>query len=129
VPLPFKLYRRHIAQGCVDAFMLIHVVQEPAELLIGVGIAFILGQRHVLLFDRTDQPLSIAVLCGLTPRRHADLAANEPQEAHIAVVGVPDTLIRVMELGCVPLEGSWQGCEGQAPIQVCVRDADHESHE
>jgi hypothetical protein len=92
VPLPFRLYR------CQHS---LHT-----------------RSRDVLLFDRTDQPFSIAVLCGLTHRRHADLATNGPQEGHIAVVGVLDTLIGGMELRRVPLEGSLQGCEGQVPIRV-----------
>ena len=40
--------------------MLINVVQEPAELPIGVGLAFVLGQRDVLLRGRKDQTLGMA---------------------------------------------------------------------
>jgi hypothetical protein len=76
----------------VDAFTLMNVVQGPAELPIGVSVAFLLGQRDVLLPNRADQPLGIAVLCRLAHCRHADPAADGSQEAHIAIVGVLDAL-------------------------------------
>ena len=53
--------------------MLIHLLDEAADLGVGVGEITVVRQVHLLFFDGAYQSLSVAVLPGFSFVGHADL--------------------------------------------------------
>lgn len=44
--------------------MHVHVIQEAPQMVVGILVAPILGQIHLLFLDRPDQAFGVAVLPG-----------------------------------------------------------------
>ena len=72
MPLLFELPGCQIAEGRVDAFDVVDVVEETGDLPKGVGEVLVLGEIHLLFFDGAHETFGVAVFARLADRRHAE---------------------------------------------------------
>jgi hypothetical protein len=95
--------------------VLVDVVQEAPALGRGVGAIALLGERHLLFFDRPHEPLGVPILARLPLRGHADLRAALLQARPIGGRRVVHAVVRVLAARLVsrqerPLQGAeWEG--------------------
>src|SRR5271166_115320 len=73
-PVLLELHRRQIAQRRMDPLVIVHVVQEAAQLTPGLGVALIVRQIDFFLLDGSHKALSEAILFRRSDCGHADLA-------------------------------------------------------
>ena len=83
-----ELSRGQIAQRGMDALVLVHVVQEAPNLRVGIGAILVLGECHLLLFDRPHEPLGIPLLAWLALLSPADVRAEVLQPDDVGRRGV-----------------------------------------
>jgi len=97
-PLRLEFGWREVAQRRMDSFVHVHIIQETADLMVGIMIVKILGQVNFFFLDRPHQTLGVAVLPGLASIGHADLNLGILQDLGIGHGRVLDALVRVVNL-------------------------------
>ena len=101
----------------MDAFVLVHLLDEVPDLGICVGEVLIVRQVHLLFLDGTDQPLGVAIFFGLADGRHANLHAVFDQQVCVGRRSVLYTLIAVMDMWPMVGQGTPQGAQRQLLVQ------------
>jgi hypothetical protein len=85
-----------MAQRGMDPLVYVHVIQEATNLAIGIMIVEILGQVKFLFLDRSDEPLSVAVLPGFALLGHTDLRLGVQKDLGVGRGCVLDALVQRM---------------------------------
>jgi len=112
---------RQITESRVDAFAIIDIIQEAAQLLVRIGEVLIVRQIDLLFFDGANKPFGVRVLFGFADRGHADLHPQRLQPGHVVGCGVLDALVGVMHLGLVSGQAALQGRAGEALVQAAAQ--------
>jgi hypothetical protein len=100
-PLLFKLNVSDVAQGGMNAFVHMYLIEKLSRLSGRISVILILGQVNFLLFDPAHEPLGIAILPGSSDLGHTDEHSIISQTIDIGHGCIPDALIRVMVLWLV----------------------------
>src|SRR4030042_2953983 len=101
----------------MDALRIIHILQETTNLVISISIVLIIGQFHLLFFDRAYQALGITIFPRLTLGRHANLHLPGMQSIHVLKSRILDTLVAVVNLWTTIVHTLKQSLQGQRLIQ------------
>src|SRR5438309_2317179 len=97
-PLLLELCWRQVAQRRVNPFLVVHRVQEAAQLPVGVGEVLVLRQLHLFFLDGTHQPLGVTVLPWFAHGRHAELRPDTTEAVNVVGGGVLHALVGVVDL-------------------------------
>ena len=97
-PLRLEFGWGEIAQRRMDPFVHVHVIQEAANLVIGIMIVEILGQVNLLFLDRADETLGVAILPGFALVGHADLDLGVVKDLRVGRGRVLGSLVRMVNL-------------------------------
>jgi hypothetical protein len=74
--LLFKLGWGEVAKRGMNALMHVDLIEKSPQLADGISVILMLGQVNFLLFDGTDEPLSLAILLSCSHPCHTDLYSS-----------------------------------------------------
>lgn len=97
----------------MEAFDVVNVIKEPADVPVGVGKVLVVGKVHLLFFDGADEPPGVTVFLGLADSGHAELDAAFLQGLHIGAGGILQPLVGVMDFWQPQGLGLLQSPEGE----------------
>ena len=103
----------------MQPLLIVHVVDKPAALLLGIAQRFVLIQISLLTRACLEEALGLGVVGRVARGRHADLRATSGQAGTIGGTGILDAALRVMDevtLRLPQTNGCFQRRQGQMRI-------------
>src|SRR5262249_54499399 len=116
-----ELLGREEAQGRVDAFDVVDVVEETHDLPLGVGEVAGVGQVDLLFFDGAHEAFGVTVLAGRADLCHAERAAELFEALDVGRGGTLHGLVGVMDVWGGHHQGPFQGGQGEALVEVAAQ--------
>src|SRR4029077_2118774 len=117
-PLVFELPGRQVAQGRVDTFAVVDIVEETSDLPVGVGEVVVVGQVHLLFFDGANQAFGVAIFAWFADRCHAEGDAESLQALDVVGGGILDALIGMVQLRHGHDQGTFEGCQREPLVEI-----------